>query len=286
MGDLWQYEDNDGSVFNKTLIADSVDSAGSHYLTYEYEYIQSPMYPSWVGYKWQEKWMIDTLNHVYKFDKSYNEGQALIYDLTKNYGEWYVSWIIYTDSVYNIVEAVWVFDTAQVILFDTTSFLKYYEFYHSPEADGNPDSAKLQLGYHVIASGFGMIYLNVEFYSESLNGAVIDGITYGDIIVSITDKSGVPKTDKNGIIRTYPNPFNNRITISYFTEQTEPIEISVYNVLGQAIKSLVKEVQAAGAYTITWDGRDNLGKSVPSGIYVIVFKNTSTITTNKVLFLK
>lgn len=56
-GDLWQYEDNDGSVFNKTLIADSVDSAGSHYLTYENEYIQSPMYPSWIGYTWQEKWM-------------------------------------------------------------------------------------------------------------------------------------------------------------------------------------------------------------------------------------
>jgi hypothetical protein len=55
VGDLWQYEDNDGSVFNKTLIADSVDSAGSHYLTYEYEYIQSPMYPSWVGDTWQEK---------------------------------------------------------------------------------------------------------------------------------------------------------------------------------------------------------------------------------------
>jgi hypothetical protein len=66
----------------------------------------------------------------------------------------------------------------------------------------------------------------------------------------------------------YPNPFNPQTTIRYQVPQAVQVHLLVYDVLGQRVRTLVDEVQEAGDYRAVWDGRDQVGKSMASGVYL------------------
>jgi len=64
-----------------------------------------------------------------------------------------------------------------------------------------------------------------------------------------------------------PNPFNPTTVIEYVLPESAPVKLEVYNLLGQVVRTLVDEEQMAGRYSVVWDGRDDLGREVASGIY-------------------
>jgi hypothetical protein len=68
--------------------------------------------------------------------------------------------------------------------------------------------------------------------------------------------------------QNYPNPFNPTTNIKYAIPQDANVSLVVYNMLGQAVKTLVNEEQQAGYYTTRWDGTNNYGSKVASGIYI------------------
>ena len=72
-----------------------------------------------------------------------------------------------------------------------------------------------------------------------------------------------------GDAKVYPNPFKEHLTIEYQLKQDGRVEIQVNNILGQKIKSLIKEDQQAGLKRLTWDGIDGSGSLVGSGMYYI-----------------
>ena len=65
----------------------------------------------------------------------------------------------------------------------------------------------------------------------------------------------------------YPNPFNPSTEMSFSVPVASSVKLAVYNLLGQEIASLVNENLDAGVYTTRWDGRDNAGENVSSGLY-------------------
>jgi hypothetical protein len=69
------------------------------------------------------------------------------------------------------------------------------------------------------------------------------------------------------LAQNYPNPFNPETTIRYQLAHSGQVELSIYNTLGQKVRTLVSGYQPAGSYLRTWDGRDDFGRNVPSGIY-------------------
>ncbi len=69
------------------------------------------------------------------------------------------------------------------------------------------------------------------------------------------------------LFQNYPNPFRKATTIGYEVEQAGPVTITVYDILGRAIRTLVDQDQAIGTYHIAWDGRDASGRAVASGTY-------------------
>jgi hypothetical protein len=70
------------------------------------------------------------------------------------------------------------------------------------------------------------------------------------------------------LAKNYPNPFNPQTTISYALPKNCYVTLTIYNMLGQEVRNLVNELQSEGYKSVVWDGKDNWGKSVPSGVYV------------------
>lgn len=86
--------------------------------------------------------------------------------------------------------------------------------------------------------------------------------------------------------QNYPNPFNPSTTIYYNIGKNGLVELTVYNVLGQKIKTLVNEVKNAGQYMAHWDGRNDAGQMVASGLYLLTLKSGDFIKTNKMVLLR
>jgi minor extracellular serine protease Vpr len=90
------------------------------------------------------------------------------------------------------------------------------------------------------------------------------------------------------IVRAYPNPFSGGTRIEYnlpLSEKRDISEIKIYNSLGQEVRVLLSSYQAAGSHFIYWDGRDNSGQSLSSGIYFVYFKSGEFKKTQKVFFI-
>jgi len=89
--------------------------------------------------------------------------------------------------------------------------------------------------------------------------------------------------------QNYPNPFNGTTDIRYeisYNRYPSPISLKIYNILGQEMRTLVNEEQEPGQYIITWDGRDNYGREVASGLYVYHLTNGTLQETKRMLLLK
>ena len=69
------------------------------------------------------------------------------------------------------------------------------------------------------------------------------------------------------LANNYPNPFNPATTIKYALPQAADVELTVYNVVGQAVRTLIAEHQSAGRYVVEWDATNDSGHSLSSGMY-------------------
>jgi len=70
------------------------------------------------------------------------------------------------------------------------------------------------------------------------------------------------------LYENYPNPFNPETVIRYELNEGGSVRLSVYNILGRKVVDLVEGLQTSGVYNVTWDGRDDQGYFVASGIYL------------------
>jgi len=84
----------------------------------------------------------------------------------------------------------------------------------------------------------------------------------------------------------YPNPFNPVTTISYDLAEDVYVELTVYNIIGEKVTTLVKGNQPAGYYNIEWDGRNSRGLIVSSGMYLLRINAGNYCKTNKMVFVR
>ena len=87
-------------------------------------------------------------------------------------------------------------------------------------------------------------------------------------------------------MRNYPNPFNPETTISYTLPAKGQVCLEIYNSKGQLVKSLLNEQQAKGEHSLTWNGKDNVGHSVASGLYLCRITSAGQHESRKMLLLK
>jgi hypothetical protein len=70
------------------------------------------------------------------------------------------------------------------------------------------------------------------------------------------------------LLQNYPNPFNPETIIKYQITSPAAVSLKIYNLRGQEVRTLVDAVQNSGNYEIPWDGRDDFGNEVSSGVYI------------------
>jgi len=86
--------------------------------------------------------------------------------------------------------------------------------------------------------------------------------------------------------QNYPNPFNPTTVIKYQVPSPAAVEVAVYNVLGERVATLVNEMQAAGYYTIEWNGRDSRNTPVATGMYIYTMKAGDFSAVKKMMLVK
>ena len=84
----------------------------------------------------------------------------------------------------------------------------------------------------------------------------------------------------------YPNPFNPETTIAFDLPQASSVELQVFDVLGQTVRTLVAEGLSAGSHQVVWDGLDAPGSKVSSGVYFYRLQAGQQVQMRRMLLLK
>lgn len=117
-------------------------------------------------------------------------------------------------------------------------------------------------------------------------GSLIDGPTfkYGSVTGVKNDAPVIP-TDYS-LTQNYPNPFNPTTRISYSLPANAFVSIKIYDVLGREVKTLVSKELNAGSYSVDWNGDNEYGVKVASGMYIYRITANNFIQTKKMVLLK
>jgi len=151
--------------------------------------------------------------------------------------------------------------------------------------------------YKIFLAGFGMEGL-VEIdptltKRHELLAAVFDWFEVKSSI-DVKDEKPVALPDQFVLEQNYPNPFNPETSINYSLSQSANVKITIFNILGQRVKTLVNSDLSAGRYSVSWNGSAENGRAVASGVYFYrleAVNNSQTgnnvfVDTKKMLYLK
>ena len=95
----------------------------------------------------------------------------------------------------------------------------------------------------------------------------------GNVTALSTIASSIMTSDQDSptLAANYPNPFNIETHIAYSLPKSGNVRLNIFNIRGQRVRSLVQEYQRVGFHTARWDGRDDLGAVMGSGVYFLLF---------------
>ena len=98
--------------------------------------------------------------------------------------------------------------------------------------------------------------------------------------------AGINLPDSYGLFQNYPNPFNPEAEIRYQLPKSSEVSLNIYNLMGQEIKTLVNTYHSAGYYSVKWNGTNNQGMKVASGVYIYVMRAGSFVDVKKLVFIQ
>jgi hypothetical protein len=122
---------------------------------------------------------------------------------------------------------------------------------------------------------------------DAVTGAALPSTVSLSIDATVTDVATDPVVPTNYTLdQNYPNPFNPSTQIPFSLPQNEKVTLTIYNIIGQKIATLVDGTLAAGTHVVTWNGRDSRGMTLSSGVYFYMLKTSSFTATKRMTLLK
>lgn len=147
----------------------------------------------------------------------------------------------------------------------------------SYDASGASDG-KCAAWYDYVAVNFGNAYGPGQ--GDVPEGFIVDVFTN-------VEKQPAPVAESFALIQNYPNPFNPTTTIEFTIDRMTKVELYVYDLLGQKVKTLINSRLNSGVHFAKWDGTNESGAKVTSGIYLYTLKTgDGKSLTKKMLFIK
>ncbi|MEJ2637693.1 MAG: FlgD immunoglobulin-like domain containing protein [Calditrichia bacterium] len=128
-------------------------------------------------------------------------------------------------------------------------------------------------------------YIVFRVHSVGSESVTIDYIYKTVTGISSGDDEGMAVTTYV-LEQNYPNPFNSTTEIEYRIGKTGYVDLSLYNPLGQKVRTLVARKQSPGRYRAYWDGRDEQGRAVTSGIYYYRIRSAGFADIRKLVLIK
>jgi len=260
-GNIWCYQwesGPDSGTYTITAIGDTLINNQS----YEILYRESPYVNHIIGFFRSDS------THVYK--KVNNSSEYILYNLNWELGQQ----ITIKGSIYTVI------DTGYMNFLGVTSVKPFITIYTGCDEDWTTYTYSDILGevgyeHDDFMSQFG--------YQSELIGSQIDGIIYGSI-----ENPGNIVIPPNPILnQNFPNPFNPSTTFEFSIPNESKVELAIYNIKGQIIKTIVNNEFIAGIHSIIWNGDDENNNSVSSGIYYYKLNiNGRTEAVRKCLLLK
>lgn len=167
-------------------------------------------------------------------------------------------------------------DAGEVIGYDFTDAQGGYQV--AGMTNGNYTVQATKISYHSESEA-------IQFNAAAGNTMVVNfdlaEVTTG---VEPDPQAGLPSSVE--LPQNYPNPFNPSTTIRFVLPQAQQTRLVIYNILGQAVKELVNENLPAGRYELLWNGADQNGRQVASGIYFYVLEAGALKLTRRMVFSK
>ncbi|KAA3597875.1 MAG: T9SS C-terminal target domain-containing protein [Calditrichaeota bacterium] len=129
---------------------------------------------------------------------------------------------------------------------------------------------------------------NGEFYTYLISDVETNGIEtkHEESAQSVLFEVQSQEVRKFELKQNYPNPFNPSTTISYNLAKDSKVSLKIYNEIGEFVKELTNGFRYEGSHNVIWDGTNNNGKSVSSGIYFYKISAGTFTQTNKMILLK
>ena len=159
-----------------------------------------------------------------------------------------------------------VFQFPNVTTFDWT---KYYVDVQVPD---DPKAIAFSARIHVYSRFTGTVYFD-DLEVEKI-GSVTD----------VSSNEVIPA--KFEVFQNYPNPFNPTTTISYAIPTGSFVSLKIYDILGREVRTLVNTEQKPGVYNTVWNGDNNFGNKVASGIYIYRVVAGNKIQSKKMILMK
>ena len=163
-------------------------------------------------------------------------------------------------------------------------------------ANANPEGAEdlvniLNVEFETIGRAGSFSFLDLQF------SALTTAHTFNDLLAGLMiedEKVAVRELPTSfALEQNYPNPFNPITTIHFTlpdarrnTQDTRHTTLKIFNLLGQEVTVLLDEEKEPGYYTVTWDGRNEDGNNVPSGVYFYRLEAGSFVQTRRMLLLR
>ncbi|MCK5074902.1 MAG: T9SS type A sorting domain-containing protein, partial [Calditrichia bacterium] len=189
-----------------------------------------------------------------------------------------------TDGLQVVYNAAYVYDGLAILFSRGASWLAYDSF-AGDILPGDSVNVKLTFNSSGLTEGIYNSLLSIE--NNGVNPVVQKTVTMTvQQLTSVNDGiNNLPA--KYELQQNYPNPFNPATTIKYNLLEAHNVTLKIYNILGEEVRTLVSNKhQPAKSYRVEWNGKDNTGRMVASGMYIYHIEAGSFIQSKKMILLK
>jgi flagellar hook assembly protein FlgD len=114
----------------------------------------------------------------------------------------------------------------------------------------------------------------------------IQKVTFSNTPSAIGNKKITTVIESFKLLQNYPNPFNPSTTIEYQIPAEGNVEVRIFTINGQLIRTFKNVHTSSGSHSVTWDGNNEAGQSAASGLYIYQVSYANSIVAKKMMFVK